>query len=41
MRTLNQVNLKAQLVSVRIFTFCFFLFFTDLKGLNTAIIFLY
>lgn len=39
MRTLNQVNLKAQLVSVRIFTFCFFLFFTDLKGLNTAIIF--
>lgn len=39
MRTLNQVNLKAQLLSVRIFTFCFSLFFTDLKGLNTAIIF--
>lgn len=33
------MNLKAQLLSVRIFTFCFSLFFTDLKGLNTAIIF--
>lgn len=33
------MNLKAQLLSVRIFTFCFSLFFTDLKGLNTAIMF--